>query len=301
MSFSDFLDAHGIALPEPTPVTLWPAPGRLATVGQRAAVRWVDFFARPLETSAPKDALPAWSPATFHDDRRGIAHHEQSTALALDLDAHTLAGVLFGRLRELPFASHAHTSPSATADALRWRVVFELDGPATEAEHVDLWRWGSTALDLPGVDGAPKHAASIFYVPVRRPGGLYIARSFPGFPVTVADVVAAMAPAPRAVAAPPRRAYRAGPCAVERARRYLERMPGAVAGQHGHDATFRAALVVVVGFGLPDAESLALLGEWNATCDPPWSERELARKLREAREHGRLPDGFLLNDERRRA
>jgi hypothetical protein len=301
MTLADFLDAHAIAMPEPTPVTVWPAPGRLATVGQRAAVRWVDFFARPLETSAPRDTLPAWSPATFRDDRRGIAHHEQSTALALDLDAHTPAAVLFARLREIPFASHAHTSSSATADALRWRIVFDLDGPATEAEHVDLWRWGSAALDLPGVDGAPKHAASIFYVPVRRPGGLYLWRSFPGFPVTVADVVAAMAPAPRAVAAPPRRAYRAGPCAVERARRYLERMPGAVAGQHGHDATFRAALVVVVGFGLPDAEALALLGEWNATCDPPWSERELARKVREAREHGRLPDGFLLNDERRRA
>lgn len=303
MSLSEWLDAEGVAMPEPTPVTVWPAPGRLATVGQRSAVRWVDFFARPLETAAPKDTLPAWSPGTFRDDRRGIAHHEQSTALAFDLDAHTPAAVLFARLRELPFASHAHTSPSATADALRWRILFALDGPATGAEHGALWRWGSAALDLPGVDGAPKHAASIFYVPVRRPGGLYIARSFPGFPVTVADVVKAMAPAPRAVAAPVRRAHRAGPSPVERARRYLERIPGAVTGQHGGTATFVAAAKVLVGFDLPDAESLALLAEWNATCDPPWSERELARKVREAREKCRLPAGFLLNvnDERRRA
>lgn len=73
---------------------------------------------------------------------------------------------------------------------------------------------------------------------------------------------------------------------VERARRYLARVAPAVSGAGGHVATLLAAEHLVRGFQLDDETALELLGEWNLTCLPPWSERELVHKVREAREHG---------------
>jgi hypothetical protein len=85
-----------------------------------------------------------------------------------------------------------------------------------------------------------------------------------------------------------------GPVAAIRARKYLEVIPGAVAGQDGHRDTFRVACKLVKGFGLNDAHTIALMTEWNQRCEPPWSERELAKKVQNARACSDLPDGFLL-------
>lgn len=69
---------------------------------------------------------------------------------------------------------------------------------------------------------------------------------------------------------------------VERARKYLAKISPAVSGQGGHNVTFHAACVLVMGFGLSDDESLSLLREWNQSCQPPWSERELIHKITSA-------------------
>jgi DNA primase RepB-like protein len=81
---------------------------------------------------------------------------------------------------------------------------------------------------------------------------------------------------------------------VDRARRYLAALPPAVSGDHGDVTTFRACCRLVRGFMLSDADALALLHEWNARCEPPWSERELIDKIRRARRYGREPLGGLL-------
>lgn len=70
---------------------------------------------------------------------------------------------------------------------------------------------------------------------------------------------------------------------IERARRYLRKLPPAIAGSGGHDATFKAASVLAVGFALDDVDALALLNEWNvSSCSPPWSETELRHKIKSA-------------------
>ena len=69
---------------------------------------------------------------------------------------------------------------------------------------------------------------------------------------------------------------------LSRAREYLKKVPPAVSGQHGHTATFVAALKVVRGFDLTDEEGFLVLSEWNRHCDPPWSEKELLHKVAEA-------------------
>lgn len=82
------------------------------------------------------------------------------------------------------------------------------------------------------------------------------------------------------------------PSLIERARKYLTFIPGAISGQRGHDTTFRAACALVIGFGIKENVALALLTEWNATCQPPWSEKELQHKIsqaaKQAGERGKL-------------
>jgi replicative DNA helicase len=69
---------------------------------------------------------------------------------------------------------------------------------------------------------------------------------------------------------------------MDRARRYIARIPGAVSGDGGHRITFRTACVLVCGFGLEPHKALRLLAEWNHTCKPMWSERELWHKVTDA-------------------
>jgi hypothetical protein len=86
---------------------------------------------------------------------------------------------------------------------------------------------------------------------------------------------------------------------IRRARAYAARLDPAVSGQHGHSSTFRVAVRITRGFALREDEALAVLATWNATCKPPWSEKDLRRKIRQALEHGQLPLGALLERDRR--
>lgn len=69
---------------------------------------------------------------------------------------------------------------------------------------------------------------------------------------------------------------------MERAGNYLAKLPSAIGGERGHDATFRAACVLVHGFALEAAAALDLLRGYSARCVPPWSERELVHKVNSA-------------------
>lgn len=81
---------------------------------------------------------------------------------------------------------------------------------------------------------------------------------------------------------------------VERARRYIAKCPPAISGQGGHDATFHTAAVLVHGFDLCHGEAMLLLQEWNQSCQPPWSERELRHKIESAsRATHTHPRGYL--------
>ncbi len=73
------------------------------------------------------------------------------------------------------------------------------------------------------------------------------------------------------------------PHALDRFKAYVEKTPGAVSQQHGHNATLRIAAVGVKGFLLdPQTVYAVLAGQWNPTCSPPWSAKELRHKVSEA-------------------
>jgi putative DNA primase/helicase len=84
---------------------------------------------------------------------------------------------------------------------------------------------------------------------------------------------------------------------AERARKYIAKIPPAISGQHGHDATFHVACVLVQGFALDREPALELLREWNTNCEPPWSDWELEHKIDSALEQPG-ERGYLLNEPR---
>ena len=77
---------------------------------------------------------------------------------------------------------------------------------------------------------------------------------------------------------------------VDRARAYVAKMAAAIAGSGGHDATFAVARKLVADFELSEPDAWALLLEYNARCQPTWSEQELKHKLNSAQKaHTRNP------------
>lgn len=160
--------------------------------------------------------------------------------------------------------SYAEVSPSQTGIKIfiRGKSPFEkgrqckvsADKIGTKEPKIEVYDWGRyfavTGQRLAGMPDTPQE---------RQPQLERICKQFfvaPG-PVKEADV-------------------------ADRARRYMAKVPGAVSGQGGHNTTFRAACILVLGFGLKKHEAFQILAEWNATCQPPWSERDLWHKVSDA-------------------
>lgn len=70
---------------------------------------------------------------------------------------------------------------------------------------------------------------------------------------------------------------------AERASKYLAKMEPSVSGQGGHNAAFKAACALVLGFDMTTDQAYNLLAsEFNPRCQPPWSEKELRHKVESA-------------------
>ena len=218
---------------------------------------------------------------------RDAVRHVRHVFLDADRDAARVLALIAAR-RDLPAPSFViHSSVDRVhvlwrvarlgcnaVEALQKRLANELGTDPAATSCTQLTR-------LPGFlnhKRLPAHVVSIDYSDMDR---AYRPSDFPG---TIRDVnVQPHAPA---------RSHATN--AVQRARRYLRATPAAVAGQHGDIHTFRVCCRLVRGFALADDDAFQLLVDWNARCQPPWSERELRDKLRHARRYGREPVAGLL-------
>jgi len=136
---------------------------------------------------------------------------------------------------------------------------------------------------------SPAHLVTIAY---GRTDRLYTPSDFPPVTSIVPSAATSDTRPTRAPAGPGPSGRLLDP--VERARRYLTRVPPAIAGEHGDVHTFRVCCRLVRGFALEPEEVLSALTEWNARCQPPWTERELQDKVRHARRYGHEPIAALL-------
>lgn len=82
--------------------------------------------------------------------------------------------------------------------------------------------------------------------------------------------------------------------AERRAVAYVAKLPPAISGQGGHDATFYAACACV-RFGLDEAATYRVLTHYNARCVPPWSDAELRHKAQSAHAHAAHERGAMLS------
>jgi hypothetical protein len=77
----------------------------------------------------------------------------------------------------------------------------------------------------------------------------------------------------------------------------VAKLPPAVSGQHGHNAAFHAAAVLVQGFALSQQQAWPFILQYNLSCTPPWAERDLRKKLRDAElrpDPQQRPRGYML-------
>jgi hypothetical protein len=69
---------------------------------------------------------------------------------------------------------------------------------------------------------------------------------------------------------------------LRRARAYIRAIPGAVQGEHGDQATYEVA-AKMRDFGLSEDDCYQVMAEeFNLRCVPPWNEKELWQKVRNA-------------------
>jgi hypothetical protein len=72
-------------------------------------------------------------------------------------------------------------------------------------------------------------------------------------------------------------------------------MPETISGNGGHQALWAVTQVVIRGFSLSDEQARPILEEYSRRGQPAWSEKELAHKIKQAREKSRLPFGYILD------
>ncbi len=80
----------------------------------------------------------------------------------------------------------------------------------------------------------------------------------------------------------------------ERCRAYVSRMPPAISGSGGHNATIDVVRACA-GFALDESRTLDILREYNQRCQPEWGEKELAHKASYVGKFRKYAPGYILD------
>lgn len=271
-------------------VTFWPKLNAELPGAEWAAPDWraiLDRLSQPRPFSGDFEH-PGWSPARFDPCLRSLENLREATALCFDFDKGTT--IAEGLERFAPFFGLLHTTRSHTPEAHRFRVVLPLARAISRFEYYELWKRVSPLAGR--VDGQTKDPSRFWYLPGPMPGGEFLAERLNGEPLDPDEWLAKPDPTARPVDVP--RTVDLGQV-ERRAVAYLAKMPEAISGAGGHPACWKAACVLACGFDLSEDATFAILwNEYNPRCSPPWSEKELRHKARQARERSRLAKGYLL-------
>ena len=261
---------------------------------------------------APKADLPLLCPATFANDHRKNENVEAVRMLGLDIDERQRDP--HGCIRALATALggvevFAHSTFSSEANGLKLRALVPYDYAASADEHRASWALVTSILEQAGIkiDRACSDPARGFYVWAVPSSGAYYHAHIAGqpWPVGLAarteQRLRAAESAKRTTPFPSSSIVAPSSSKVERARAYVATVGPAIQGSGGSTRTFVLACKLVQGFDLSEGDALCLLRQWNGRCVPPWSDAELARKVREASEKARdFERGSMLTERRAR-
>jgi len=268
-------------------LTLWPS--LTCTAGEPKRVEWLTWWAHLSQCGPFLGASHGgWSAATFEPCARAKANVKSLCAAVLDYDEGvTIAeacqtwGGVFGFL---------HTTKSHQPGSPSFRVILPFSREVTPKEYALLWEalYNRTRRKT---DRSTKDPSRFWFLPGSAHPELFESIDLEGDLLDVDALLASV----KLEAPPPALPSPVGMLPADRARRYLDAMPPAVAGQHGHDACLKAAEAMVNGFDLGPEAGLALLKErYNARCKPAWSDAELAHKCEEPAGGWQLERGRLL-------
>jgi hypothetical protein len=193
-----------------------------------------------------------------------------------------------------------HSTFSHSDAEHRFRCVLPLRRAVSVDRYAALWRAAEAMCHAVALvpDRSTKNASRIWFVPAHRGGEPYVVHWLGGAvldPKRLIErwgVVAARSSGPplTRVVGP----YEERVRLRHRASAYLARMPASISGQGGHDALWRAALALVRGFQLEPYDAFVLLKtEFSPRCEPPWGDRELWHKCRQALSAAHVPFGYL--------
>ncbi len=270
-----------------------------ADVAEQMDVPW-ERVLRWLETKPTKrwtDKCPGWSPAIYDPPHRAKENIKQVFGLVLDYDKAAIWDRVIALWQE--FYGLAYTTKSHNIDRHRVRVVLPLSRPVTTDEYDRLWIWAdrqSRNMDLI-TDAQAKDASRFWYEPTLPDGDTWRAMRLTGSPLDVDATLPQVETTPLRVVKPPEPL--STDAKVTRARKYLEKIPGAVSGNGGHTQTFNAVAHVMFGFDLDSDTTYSIIAnDYNPRCDPPWSEKELRHKVNSCAKQCKRERGYLLKDDR---
>lgn len=253
-----------------------------------------DRLPTPRYYGALKTKPPRVSFASFHGNRRALVNLRAVYAITTDLD-HGAPSAEAIRCALDGIWAFAHTTWSSTEAAPRWRVIIPTR-PLTREQHDRVWRYVAIRLERASIvpDYAARDAARCWAVPALRPS--YQSHEWGGAELDVSEALLVIPPEEKRVARVEPDRSDDLTRRIERARRWLACVDGAVSGAGGHAVTFRAAVGLTRGFNIPPETALELLiAEYNPRCAPPWSVRELQHKVRQASQRSRLDAGYLAD------
>lgn len=260
-------------------------PSLVDTAGKVVTTTWEELFDR-FSRVAPfrgDREHPGWSGAVFDPPVRSLENVRRVTAVVLDYDGTETEE----RVIELwgQFFGFVHTTRKHAPESPRFRVVLPLSRPVTPDEYARIWRRVNERAGGK-LDPQPKDPSRYWFTPGIREGGSFRAWRFDGRPLD-ADAFLAM-PEPQ-THAPVVHLQDAREDRERRAIAYIERMPEATAGSGGHAATWAVARKLAQDFGLDEGATFRILWtEYNPRCRPPWTEKELRHKARDAAAKARV-------------
>lgn len=257
---------------------------------------WLDHLATdPANDYAGQMEHGGWSPVRFDPPKRSKDNARAAYALVLDYDKNAE----WSKIHALWTDSYGllYTTKSHGVAGERLRVVLPLQRTVTADEYGRIWDWAASRSQPVGCPSDPQcKDISRFWYDTSTPPGGWRADRLQGDPINP-DAILALTPEPPKLKLVQTVTRLSGDAKLERARRYLQKIPGAVSGAGGHTQTFNAVAHVMFGFDLDDEAVFDLVAsEYNPRCDPSWSEKDLRHKIQSCRKQCKRPLGYLLQE-----
>ena len=283
----------------PARVTFW--DNLLTTKGRvntKAGFTWEKIFAM---FKAPQRFLGdrehgGWSAAMFDPCERAKDNVVGVSAIVLDYDGTTSIDEAARLWSE--YYGFIHTTRKHTKEIPRFRVILPFGRMVAASEYAEIWK-RINAKAGGKLDPAPKDPSRFWFIPGSVDPSAYEIRHLEG-QIMDPDVVLDEPDPEAGVCGTHAPRFEPDTSAKRlRAIAYIAKMPGAVSGQHGHDATWRAALALVRGFELSEDDAFGILKEhYNPRCKPPWSDKDLLHKVEGASNDSRVSSGYVLDRDR---